>query len=203
MATTTWDKFLPLTAPHLPGCPYASIELALAESAAEFCHKTQIWRMELDADVTVQGEHTYQLDAPAVLSTVLRLMLDGREIERVDDRAVPLEYAASQRKPERYALVTDDSIRFYPAPDGAYTYAGTVALKPSRAARGVESFIYEAHANTLASGAISRLAIIPNKEWSNPDLAVVHQQLFERGVATARVHDFRNVPLRVTPRSFA
>lgn len=202
MATVTWDKLYPITLPHLPGCPFASVDIALAEAAAEFCDRTHVWRAEMDAETTTPGEPTYELILPATLASMLRLSLDGEALDQVDDRAVPLSYAADSGRPTCYALVGDTAVRFFPTPDAAYPFFGTVALKPSRAARGVESFIYETHANVLASGAIYRLALVPSKEWSNPALAEAHRMLFERGVADARIRDLRNIRMRVAPYPF-
>lgn len=204
MAAMRWSQMLYLVAPHLPGCPEPSMETALAESAAEFCARTALWREELDAELTTAEEHTYEITpSGAVFEGLPRLRLDGVEIAHVHRDAVPLDLRYQTGKPTCFAVVSETSIRFYPTPDAAYTYTGEAVLKPGRAATGLEQFLYEAHAGAIASGAISRLMLVPQKEWTNPAAAAVHDRLFERGVDRARIRESRHVSMRVTPRPFA
>ena len=91
----------------------------------------------------------------------------------------------------------------YPTPDGKYTFTGVVVLKPKLSATGVEDFIYDAHGRAIASGAIARLAEIPNKEWSNPELSLQHRFEFNRGITNAKGRDTRRVNLRVSAVGFA
>jgi hypothetical protein len=76
-------------------------------------------------------------------------------------------------------------------------------LKPNRAGTGVEDWIYETWADTIVSGAIAQLAMIPNKEWTDVSLAAMHKGMFERAITTARTRDFRGVKLSVRQRPFA
>jgi hypothetical protein len=101
------------------------------------------------------------------------------------------------------SIVNDDSVRLYPTPDGKYTFTGVVILKPKLSATGVEDFIYDTHGRAIASGAIARLAEIPNKEWSNPELSLQHRFEFNRGITNAKGRDTRRVNLRVASVGFA
>lgn len=202
MALVLWDKLHPIMAPSVPGCPVASMDTALAYAASDFCAKTHLWTYDVDAETTVAGEPLYDIAVPEVLESLQWVTLEGRELEDLQGKAVPPSEAAKTGIPRYFSKAADTAIRMYPIPDGAYTFTCVAILKPSKTAKGIESFLYETHGETIVAGALFRLMSIPNKEWTNFELAAVHQQQFERGVARARVRDNRNVPLRVTPQSF-
>lgn len=202
MAFVPWEKLHPITVPHVPGCPIISVNSALAYAASDFCAKTHLWTYDVDAETTIPGEAVYDISVPEVLESVQWVTLDGSELESWQGKWVPPSKAAKLGKPVAFWKDGDTAIRFYPTPDAAYQFTCTVVLKPSKTALGIESFLFETHGETIASGALYRLMSIPNKEWTNFDLAAAHQARFERGIAKAKVWDNRNVPLRVAPRSF-
>ena len=196
MARASWDKFLPLLAPHVPGAPEVSMRLALASSAADFLGRTHLWRVQLDPQDTIPGEADHELFADAIIETPLWVRLDGVEITPTDVRDAP-SLPASPGRPTHYWRVTDTTIRLYPTPDAAYSLDALVVLKPSRAAAGVEDWIYETWADALVDGAIWHLARIPGKDWTDVEMAQVHKARFDRAVSNARVRDVRQIDRRV------
>lgn len=111
--------------------------------------------------------------------------------------------AANMGAPVHFAQVDDSIIRLYPIPDSVQTFTVNCAIKPPRNnPLGVESFIYETYSEVIASGAIYRLAIVPGKTWSNPDIAAYHKANFERGVDAALYKDMQSVAPRARPRMF-
>lgn len=198
----TWDKFHPQLLPEVPGCPTASINLALAAAAAEFCERSHIWRELLDTDTTFAGEAEYQLFGSAVIASVPSLALDGRDLRQLHFEDIPASKWVDTGTPTAFIMAGDHSVRFYPIPDAKYEFTAQVNLKPSKTATGVEDFIFETFEDVLVHGAAYRLCRIPDKEWTNLPLAATHKQLFERGVVRARVRDYREMPLRVRPQPF-
>jgi hypothetical protein len=198
---TPWATFIPIVAPHVPGCPDMSIYLMLAESAADFCARTHVWQARIN-DVTEADESDYTLTAAGVVESVLKLSLDGADLPQVWEGPVDLATQDRSGKPTAFAQVGEQTVRFMPTPDAAYAFSAVVALKPSRAATGIETFLYEPYANDIANGALHRLMMIPGKSWTNPSLGEVHKAAFERGVIAARLRATRNVSLRVKPRHF-
>lgn len=197
-----WDKFFPYITPAVSSCPTSLVEHTLVERTREFCRRTQVWRVDFDAETTEAGEHTYPLYLSGDLESVLWIRLDDAEIDHVDDRAVDSQDFTDTGRPIAYSMEAGNAIRFYPIPDAAYTFVGRAVLVPSETAFGVEDHIFNAHARTLASGVLAYLLAMPDKAWTNLPLAAVHEQQFERGIVKARVRDFRNVPLRVKPQFF-
>ena len=198
----TWEKFHPLITPEVSGCPTASVDFALAHAATEFCDRTHLWREYLDEEATSAGEPEYLLLGSGVVAAVIGVSLDGRPLVSTHATEIPPEVINQTGMPTAFFLVNDATLRLWPTPDGEYFFNAQVALKPSRDARGVEDFLYESYSDELISGALYRLRKIPDKEWTNLQLAELNRLHFERGIAKARVRDYRKIPLRVKPVYF-
>jgi hypothetical protein len=209
MATTTWASFYPYVQPYVPGCPEIVIESHLQEAAADFCAESEVWRYTIEPDFTSNGTSDYEIDVPkgTFLENIMYLYLDGNIIQHVSERhfrvATNKDGSAIKGTPTYFSVLDDNSIRLYPMPDGKYTFNGLGVLKPILSATGVETFIFTTHGRSIASGAIARLAEIPNKEWSNPELAMQHRIDFERRISSAKGRDTRRTNLRVAAIRFA
>jgi len=209
MATTTWATFYPYVLPYLPGCPEVVIETHLKEAAADFCAESEVWRLTIASDYTSNGTSDYEIDVTSgtLLESILFFYVNGSPLTRVADRhfSIPINQDGSAVKgaPIYVSILDDKSVRLFPTPDGKYTFNGVVVLKPKLTATGVEDFIYDAHGRAIASGAIARLAEIPNKEWMKFELSIQHRFEFNRGITNAKGRDTRRVNLRVASIGFA
>ena len=200
----TWDSFFPYVQPHVPGCPEIVIQTHLQEAAAEYIGRSEIWRFDIENDFTSKNTADYEIDVPtgSVLENILTLYVDGQPSRRVSDRHFSLPNTIGTGAPSHYTIYQDDQIRFFPTPDGKYTFAGVGVLKPSLVATGVEDFIFESHGRSIACGAIYKLASIPNKEWTNPEVAMYYKGEFYRHMDQAKGRDTRRVNLRVKAQGF-
>ena len=199
-----WSKFYPYIQPYLPGCPEIVIEAHLQEAAAEFIGRSELWRFDIESDFTSKSTSDYEIDVPpgAVLENILALYVDGAPIKRVTDRHFHASNTQENSAPSAYTIYQDNQIKFYPTPDRKYTFEGVGTLKPALSATGVEDFIFETHGRSIACGAIWRLAIIPGKEWSNPETAMYYKTEFYKHMDVARGRDTRRVNLRIAPVGF-
>jgi len=204
MATVLYEEFLPYVQPYVPECPIVTIETYLAEAAARFCEKSYIWRVDIEEDSTISGEALYDIDVPTgtILVDIPVLEVDGYAVNRVSDRYMAPSVNEATGVPTYFDIYLDKQIKFYPMPDGAYTFRGTAVVKPSLLSSGVEDFIYETFGREIACGAIAELAAIPGKAWTSLDIAMMHKQKFYKGVNDARVRDLRSVPMRVRAQNF-
>lgn len=205
MAIVNYEKLLPYVQPYVPECPEFVILSHIAEAAMRFCEQSYLWVFDVDSDTFVEGEDIYDIDVPtgAVLEDVLHLEVDGRPIARVSDAGLPPNFSDRARRPEYYAIYRDTQIRVYPKPDQAYAFRGKAVAKPTLDASGIENFIYTTYGRAIANGAISQLAAIPEKAWTNPTISQVYGQQFNAAITAARVRDHRTVNQRVRPRPFA
>lgn len=205
MATTTWDSFYPYIQPFLPGCPEIVMESHLQESASKFLERSGVWRFEIENDFAVRNVAEYPIFIPsneAILENVYEIVIDGRQLTRVTDRHLDSTKFETNGAPSYYTIYQDTSIRFYPTPDRKYTFRGWGSLKTKLTATGVEDWIFESHGRCISYGAISLLASVPGKEWSNPDLAMYYKQLFAKEADEAKAREYRHVNMRVRSQNF-
>ena len=200
----TWANFLPYVQPHVPGCPEIVVNTHLQEAAAEFIGRSELWRFDIESDFTSKNTSDYEIDVPngAVLENILTLFVDGSAAKRVTDRHYQASNTTENSAPSSFSIYQDNQIRFFPTPDRKYTFEGVGVLKPSLSATGVEDFIFETHGRSIACGAIWRLAIIPGKEWSNPEVAMYYKSEFYKHMDAAKGRDTRRVNLRIAPVGF-
>ena len=200
----SWDTFLPLLAPHLPGCPDPSLKLYLASTAADFFARTYLWREQINGITVAAGTVDYDLDPDTgYVEDIISVVYGEQTLTRTDLRLIPTETLSETGEPREFWVQADNSIRIFPIPEAGTTLKVYAVLKPSRTGTGVEDWIYETFVDTIVSGTIAQLAMIPGKEWSDIAMAGMHKALFEKAITNARIRDFRGVHRMVRQRPAA
>lgn len=205
MASITWDDVLPLIVPELPTCPEATIKEYLPIVASEFFARTFLWRAPLIDAATVAGQAEYDMCSDGfdtVIESVLWLKVDGRAMTHTDPRLVDPELMDTAGRPTRFWIERDRAIRLMYIPDDVFPITGEVVLKPTRVAQTMPQWVYETWIDTLVSGTIYRLCRLRGKDWSDPEFAAIHKNLYEQGVTNARIRDMRNVRQQVRMKRF-
>lgn len=202
MATIKWETFHPLITPDVPGCPLEIIDRELAITASDFFARTHLWREDLTPQKTGVNRSLYDITEEAIIESVQWAKVDNIELIHTDDRLINPEYLTRKGKPTHFWIEKESEIRLYPIPDAVFSLDIRLVLKPSRTALGVPDFVYERWADAFVNGAIYRIARTPNKEWTNPEQAALHKNLYEQAVTNARIRDFRNIDLQVKLRRF-
>lgn len=200
----SWDTFLPLITPHLSGCQVATIKLYLASTAADFFARTYLWREQINGITVSTGVVDYELDPDAgLVEDIISVVYGEATLTRTDLRLIGAEKLSETGEPREFWIQADNSIRIFPIPETGTTLKVYAVLKPSRSGSGVEDWIYETWADTLVSGTIAQLAMIPGKEWTDVAMAGMHKGLFEQAITNARIRDFRGVHRMVRQRPAA
>jgi hypothetical protein len=199
----TWDDFLPLLSPHLSGCPNVTMKQYLGIVASDFFARTYLWRDQIDTIYTTAGVSEYDLAGEAVIEDVISVVLNETTLDRTDLRLVATQDLGQVGEPREFWVKADRSIVLFPTPEEDVELKVYAVLKPSRTATGVEDWIYETFADTLVSGVVARLAMIPNKEWTDVATAMSQKAMYERAVTNARIRDFRGINLQVRQRPAA
>jgi hypothetical protein len=171
--------------------------------ASDFFARTYLWRDQIDTIYTTAGVSEYNLDGEAVIEDVISVVLNETTLDRTDLRLVATQNFGQVGEPREFWMKADRSIVLFPTPEENVELKVYAVLKPSRTATGVEDWIYETFADTLVSGTISRLAMIPNKEWTDVATAVSQKTMYERAITNARIRDFRGINLQVRQRPAA
>jgi hypothetical protein len=205
MATVLWDKLYPYLQPYVSGCPEIVMEAHLQEAAAKFFERSEVWRFEIEKDFAVKNVADYPIFLPsseAVLENIFEMVVNDRVIPRITDRHLNSTTVSTNSCPQYYSIYQDASVKFYPTPDKKYEFRGSGVLKTKLTATGIEDWIFESHGRCIAYGAISQLASVPGKEWSNPELSVYYRQKFLQEADAAKSRDYRRVGMRVRGPNF-
>lgn len=184
MAYVRFDEWVPEVVAQCPDVPRPLAVNAIRDSAIEFCTLSEIWRHELDAFPVTVGVRDYELDIPAgaylVAVKVLRFEGSPLEPKSIDDLDLQdIRWRTRDGMPSAFVHRDIDQIALNRAPTQEGSITGTVALRPSVSAIGMDSSILrEGWKEAIASGARARLRRMPDKAWSNPQLSVADQGLF-------------------------
>ena len=189
-----WAAFYPDLLLHVPGASEPLMDQELARAATEFCQRTRVWRQWLTPGVTVLNTRTYALGLPA-MADVVRL-----ETARINGLPVPV---ASYRELgqnialqalARPGVTTVDRRNFtlldVPAAAGL-SIEIEASLKPSRDATGMPDELFNQYSDVIAQGAQSRLMMLPDQRFTNPDLAMLAAAKFDDMVGDAKVDAWR------------
>lgn len=199
----TWDDFLPLITPQLSGCPDLTIKTYLAITAADFFTRTHLWREDIDPIYVAPGLYEYDLDGEALIEDLISVTVERRELQHTDMRLIPNDRRYDTGFPTHYWIHSDNQIRLHPIPDQRLTVKMAAVLRPSRTGTGVPDWIYEMWADIIVAGTVDKLASMPNKTWTDPNLAQHSRMHYEQGITSARVRDMRGVGHSVRMRPFA
>jgi len=203
--------FLPEILPQVPGCGDLLAKNAVRNALIEFCERTEVWRVELDPIMVVNGVSDYELDPPDSKSVIWRVMnvsYDGMPIDpkTTDDldaekpgwrteTGTPFAYFAKDIRRTLRLVYTPDA-------DLVNGLVIEAALKPSKTATTVEDALFEEYFDDVAEGALAKLFGIENHPWSSAAKAKYHRDKFDTMISTFSVEGARHgtrAPLRTKP----
>lgn len=200
----TWPSFYDFIASDLPGCPFAAVDIALKQSAIDFCSQSLAWRYN-HPDVAVTNgtaQYVFVPSAEAVVHAIHYAAWNGEEIAtRVDESNVTIYDWRNESRTPKYVFGGATSLTLVPTPDADGTLTLEVILKPSSTATGIDDDIFNEWREAIVHGALARLMLSPKKPYSNPTLAAYHQQQFTIKTAAAGMRTARNytrAPLRTS-----
>lgn len=188
--------FLPDVAVHLPGCPQPIIEHHAIRVLADFGRKTRYETELLPTIDVVAGQGGYAIastDATMQVVRVEQAWFNGETLSPVTadelDAEIP-DWRIAQGTPRLYVAEDEGSdITLVPVPD-TDTAAGlrvkvSVALNPLATVTEFNSTLYRRFGDGIAAGIRAWLQLIPNKEWSSPEHAVLNATAYQVAVSMA------------------
>jgi hypothetical protein len=168
------DRFLNDILPSVPSCPGPTIRRAVLSKAIEFCQQSSIWHEEqiFTAD---GGESSIEL-LPPEQSRAFRVEVtrNGVSCLTFDLNDQTLDFDTVFTKDEEI------HIRLF--------------LVPVRTATSIPDQLYHEYFDALTQGALAHLMLMPNKEWTNPQLAVGYQGDFMYYITQAKIAAIRRHP---------
>ena len=191
------SNFFPRVLPFVLGCSDPLAAQAVVDAAIVFCEDSLAIRQVLDPiTVSVAGGNEYTIDTPMQqsITRVLTAWIDGVQIA-VNPQDQISQLRTDTGKPVGcYTRRIDSTLTVvvYPIPDASYTLTVECAMRPVRGAAQLENDLYDLWVEPISSGALSRLASIPDQPFTNLGLATAHLNLALRGSSKARVESSYN-----------
>ena len=174
--TAQMEVLLPRIMPQVLPCPRSMALDAIQMVAVDFCKETGVWK-EIFTETVCSCDVVIPVSVPrdAVLAGVSALYLD-------QDRVQASEYQVASR---------DIMLLFTPQNHASVTVEAT--LRPVRTAVTLPEEILEEWGDVIVHGVIARLKSMSGIkiEWTDPQGAVMHNELYNEGCAAAREQKFR------------
>ena len=211
-----FDSLVPRLSPSVPGCPQPVIEQYVRDAAIEACERTLAYRYVQNKIALTTGVYDYPYEPPTntEVHAVLNASIDGNPLtplpfEEFQDRFPkwPDFVAADYGVPKYLSQLDADTFVVTPSPDSLKTYElrMIVAVKPLRTSYDMDTTVFDELENLIVHGALQNLLILPERTWSDRELAAFHakQYVYKSAERRARTNlgSARN-SLRVKPVAF-
>lgn len=180
------EELLPLVMPRVPSCPRSVAIGALRDAARDFARQTHVMRAEVDLPPTDPPQSLYEVAAPPDTELIAVAGAEdesGRPLAVFFDPPATIGFARALTVPATVVLVT----------------------MPERTAPEMPDVFASRWDEAIKDGALFRLMSMPHVDWTHPQLADTHMQLFQRAVDEAKGGAARkqsHAAMRVKPRSF-
>lgn len=194
-----YTTFLDYVLPEVPGCTNDMALHAIKQTVIEFCEKSLVLEVDHDPITIVRGVIDYDLDPPRdhLVTKVMKVYYKDQPLAPISTDDVRYaqffnknyEDAEVQEGPPRFYTQKDArTISIFPFPKETEKLALTlrVALKPTRTASQCDDLIFEDYAEIIGHGAVTRLALSPNKPYTNVQLAGAKNVMYTAGLNVAR-----------------
>lgn len=184
-------------APSVPGCPRPTIEQYVRDAAIEVCEKTLVWRYEQPLIRLTPGVYDYEYETPedTEIVAVIYAAVNGVPIDPITEEKLHMLFPdwpstdSTKRSDPRYVSQLDpDNFVVAPVPgaDKPYDMKMFVALKPTPTATGMDKTAFDECEQLIMHGALQHLLILPNKSWTDRELAGYHAKQFAYKTASRR-----------------
>lgn len=180
----------------------------------DFLTRSEVYRDEITPAAYTISTATLDLAAQAPAGTRVTKVVDLRWLNSEPDERIPFAtkqqlsiyrpdwQSATGTKPEYWTLDNPTTVRFYPIASAtvASSIGATIALTLTESTTTVPDWIYNRYAEWILPGIYSRLFLMPQREWSDPNLGASFAQLYEENVKKAMVESTADQgrPVRAT-----
>lgn len=193
MATVISTRgFLPYILPHAPLVPAITAEFNLRLAAIEFCERTRCWRERFNQALTENGSIIVCPDYATVHAIERANWNTETPLTPCQFADLPPAYQSDPAGvPELITQIEPNMVVLYPFEPGNLDLI--LYLKPRSGrdfTRGgepmedyfnkVPDFLLTQHAESVAAGALARVLMMPDREWTDPGMASVYLDKFNQ-----------------------
>lgn len=204
------DDFLPYIRMYAPGVGDPAAFFGIRQAAIEFCERTRMWQLEDEWSVTADDCEGLMAPAGADVHEIDKVWFNGCELRKVtpqkldelvsnwrngDDKPTGQPSYVTQTAPNSIILV----------PFGTGTVRVSLYLKPSQDCDQLPDFLVDQHREKIAWGALSRVLLIPNQSFTNPDMGAAFGQSFQSKLdskSTSGISGQHRAPVRTKASYF-
>ncbi len=189
------EQWLPYVLADAPGCPEAVALREVKSAMIEFCKRSHIWLYSSDPIPAIANVPDYVLDIPPHADSALikSVRFLGKELhlrtEEELDKASP-GWRTKTGSPHFYVILQPTEILMDRSPSEAIindAITASFALMPKKDAKEVEDFFFNDWCEEIADGAKYRLLRMPDRAWTNPQMAAHFYKSFWVGIARAKI----------------
>lgn len=189
MATRTFLSLANRIAPNVPGCPQPIIVQYVRDAAIETCERTLSWRYMQPSIRLTPGAYEYPYNNPSQseVHAFLTASVNGEPLEPATLDSLHERYpdwpssdSTKRADPRLICQIDPDNFVLAPIPDNskAYDIKMIVALKPLRDASGMDKTVFDELEDTIMHGALQHLLVLPDKNWTDLQLASYHAKQY-------------------------
>lgn len=197
MAIALWSTLTDRISPSVPGCPSPVIENYVHDAAIEVCERTLAFKYVQAQQTLVDGTYSYayvpdtETEVHAVISAnVNNIRIDPATMEATAERYPWWPTTDSDYRSTPQYFVHFDTGNYYVVPtpndDPTYLLDMVLALKPTRSATGLEQVPFDELEDVIVDAALQHLLVLPEKTWTDRELAAYHAKQFIFKVAERR-----------------
>lgn len=166
--------------PEAQNAPAETLKTALREAARTLCRRSKVWRADVEGTL-LPGIPEVELELPrdAAIVDVAYLYTPGQ------GRGGGFRLRRGQLFEGAFVLGPEGALTLAEAPDVGGTLRAVVSLAPTAKAESLDDALYDRWGEAIRHGARWLLKSMHGREWFEAQVALYHQQAFERGIAQA------------------
>jgi hypothetical protein len=193
MAFVNYSVMIPDVQIGVPTCPGPTILRALQRAAREFFQMSESYQFVVHSLEVDSPQITIELPEQTEIYRPLDMTFRGRPVWPITQEQATLRYGDwadplnAHSSPAHIMRTSPNTLALVPVAHGdTGVLRGTIALRPTRLAEGVEEDQIEACGDFIVYGASANLMSIPGTPWYKPDTVGYYQSRFERGARDVR-----------------
>lgn len=174
------SDFLPKVMPFALNCPEPAAIEALRDAAQEWCRRTRMWREWDEFQTTGEDIESVSVPPGAQIFEIEQAWFDGRPLTpgRFDRTVSPWGDREDGGYPRCITTVRANEIMLRPRCVGMLRIS--MFMMPSEDGDTVPDELFDRHASEMGKGALAKLLLLPNQPYTNPKMAMLFRQEFDR-----------------------
>jgi len=188
MATRLFSDLVDRVAPSAPGCPQPVILNYIRAAAIDVCERAGAWRYK-HATVTMTAgtyEYAFVPESGAEVYSILTANLNGNDMTSITLEGLhevypkwPSSVTAERSTPKYITQINPITFHVALVPDNSTdTIEMFVAQRPTRASTGMNEAVMDDVEDAILHGALQHLLTLPERTWSDNELAAYHAKQF-------------------------